>query len=427
MLSDNTTKRCSAARGLSGAVCAALLAITAATPAAAYEFDKPVEQALRFGQDENKYGQVKFDLRYRYENANQENVTVRTANANTVRLRLGYLTPEFHGLQAFVEYEGNLSLQDDYNSLRNGKNQFSVIADPQTQELNQAWLTYKGIPDTTIKGGRQRIKLDNDRFIGNVGWRQMEQTYDSALVTNQSIANLTIRAGYIGQVNDIFSRVNSMNSPILNMDYQFDKWGQLTGYAYWLDFDDNPALANNSNQTYGGYFAGSPKLTDTVTAHYRAEYAWQQNYGSSNLSYQDDYIHLMAGASAFGFTLKAGIEQLDGVNGKGFDTPLATKHAFQGWADVFLRTPADGVRDVYSSLATKVFGTKLMFVYHNFNDDTGKIAYGDEYDFLAVKKFGKHYHLLAKYALYDAAGDGSGSAPYNKNTQRLWLQAGVSY
>ena len=427
MFSIKTSNRNNAARQLPRAIFALALSMAAVTPATAYEFDKAVEQTLKFGQDENKYGQVKFDLRYRYENANQENVTPDTANANTLRLRLGYLTPEFHGLQAFVEYEGLVALQEDYNSLRNGKTQHSVIADPQTQELNQAWLTYKGIPDTTIKGGRQRIKLDNDRFIGNVGWRQMEQTYDSALVINQSIANLTIRAGYIGQVNDITSRIHSMNSPILNMDYQLDKWGQLTGYAYWLDFDHSTALANNSNQTYGGYLAGSPKLTDTVTVHYRAEYAWQQNYGSSNLSYQDDYLHLMAGASVFGFTLKAGMEKLDGANGKGFDTPLATKHAFQGWADVFLKTPANGVRDVYSSLSTKVLGTKLLFVYHNFKDDTGKIAYGNEYDFLAVKKFGKHYHLLAKYALYDASGNGSGSAPFNKNTQKLWLQAGVSY
>jgi hypothetical protein len=49
-----------------------------------------------------------------------------------------------------------------------------VIADPQTSELNQLWVSYTGIPDTEIKGGRQRIIFDDSRFIGNVGWRQME-------------------------------------------------------------------------------------------------------------------------------------------------------------------------------------------------------------------------------------------------------------
>lgn len=427
MLSNNTTtKRKNTCCKLS-TIFAVILSMSITTPASAYEFDKPVEKALKFGQDENKYGQIKFDLRYRYENANQENVTVQTANGNTLRLRLGYLTPEFHGLQGFVEYEGNLAMQEQYNSLRNNKKQFSVIADPQTSELNQAWLSYKGIPDTTIKGGRQRIKLDNDRFIGNVGWRQMEQTFDSVMLTNMSVANLTIKAGYIGQVKTITSLINSMNTPFLNMGYKFDNWGTLTGYAYWINYVDNPNLANNSNQTYGGSFVGSPKITDTVTAHYRAEYAWQQDYGQSNLSYKDSYFHVMGGATAFNVTLKGGIEQLDGSNGKGFDTPLATKHAFQGWADVFLKTPADGVRDVYASLSGKAFGTKLMFVYHNFNDDTGNIAYGNEYDFLVAKKFGKHYQLLAKYALYKADGNGMGSNAFNKNTQKIWLQGSVNF
>jgi alginate export protein len=423
MLSNHAKKRHSKLR----AVCIVILSLSITSTALAYEFDKPVEKALKLGQDENKYGQLKINLRYRYENANQENVTVQTANGNTLRLRLGYLTPEFRGLQGFVEYEGLLAMQEQYNSLRNGKRQFSVIADPQTSELNQAWITFKGIPDTIIKGGRQRIKLDNDRFIGNVGWRQMEQTFDSVMITNMSIANMTIKVGYIGQVKTILSLLTPMHTPFLHMGYNFGRWGTLKGYAYWIDYVDNPALFNNSNQTYGGSFVGSPKINDTVTAHYWAEYAWQQDYGHSSLSYKDSYFNLMGGVTVFNVTLKGGIEQLNGSNGKGFDTPLATKHAFQGWADVFLRTPADGVRDVSASLSGKAFGTKLLFVYHNFNDDTGKIAYGNEYDFLLTKKFGKHYQLLAKYALYKADGNGSGTNPYNKNTQKIWLQGSITF
>lgn len=121
-----------------------------------------------------------------------------------MRLRLGYLTPEFHGLQVYAEYEGNLSMQDNYNSLRNGKTNYEVVADPQEQELNQFWLSYKGIPDTLIKGGRQMITLDNQRFIGNKGWRQMQQTFDSVVIRNQSIKNLTLNLIYIGQVKRFF-------------------------------------------------------------------------------------------------------------------------------------------------------------------------------------------------------------------------------
>lgn len=93
---------------------AAILASLFIQPVAAYEFDKPIENALKLGQDDTKYGQIKLNLRYRYEMADVANNTRDTAHANTLRMRLGYLTPEFHGLQAFAEYEGNLSMQQDY-------------------------------------------------------------------------------------------------------------------------------------------------------------------------------------------------------------------------------------------------------------------------------------------------------------------------
>ena len=165
-----------------------------------------VEDALNFYHYGTK-GAVKVDLNYRYEYDNQDNINQNstlpprrnpdTANANTARLRLGLLSPTLYDFQGYVEYEGNLAMQEDYNSTRNGYTGFSTIADPDKSELNQFWLSYKGIPDTIIKGGRQRIKFDDDRYIGNVGWRQMETTFDSILLThpNQQLFGLVINAG----------------------------------------------------------------------------------------------------------------------------------------------------------------------------------------------------------------------------------------
>ena len=41
--------------------------------------------------------------------------------------------------------------------------------------------------DATLIFGRQRIKLDDDRFIGNVGWRQNEQTFDALTFKTMAI------------------------------------------------------------------------------------------------------------------------------------------------------------------------------------------------------------------------------------------------
>lgn len=338
-----------------------------------------------------------------------------------MRLRLGYLTPEFHGFQGFAEYETNQDFgANTYNSARNGKTGFETIVDPQEHELNRFWLSYKGFADTEIKVGRQRIKLDNDRFIGNVGWRQMEMTYDAVLVTNKSLPNTTVKVGYINQAQTIHSYVQAMQTPIVNIAYKIDGYGKLVGYSYLID---NNEAHNKSNQTYGVYFDGKKKLDDDISALYRLEYAYQKDYEQNPNDYEVDYYHLVGGASVYGITAKVGMEQLGGTgSGQAFQTPLATAHAFNGWADQFLATPKDGIRDVYALLSTKVKGVKLMGVYHEFSDDTGSMDYGKEWDFLAVKKFGKHYKLLAKYAYFDAD-----SASGKHDTQNFWLQAGVSF
>ncbi|NOQ35850.1 MAG: hypothetical protein GQ569_08135 [Methylococcaceae bacterium] len=407
------------------ALSAAVLSILVSQSVTADPVTESIENALKFGQKDAKYGQIKFDLRYRYENDDSKALNKKVGNASTVRLRIGYLTPKFHGLQAYAEYEGNQDFgANTYNSLRNGKGTFETIVDPQEHELNQLWLSYKGIPDTEVKVGRQRLILDNSRFIGNVGWRQMEQTFDSVLITNKSLLNTTIKAGYILKAQTILSTVDSMQTPFLNVGYNFEGIGTLTGYGYWMDINSPAGAPYNqgaSNQTYGVSFNGKRKITDDVKALYRAEYAYQKDYGDNPTQYEADYYHVMGGVSAFNVTAKIGFEQLDGKGAlQTFDTPLATGHAFNGWSDQFLGTPANGLRDVYASLGTKVMGVKLLGVYHDFSDDTGGMDYGKEWDLLAVKKFAKHYSVIAKYAYFD--GDNG-----RFDTQNFWLGAGVSF
>jgi len=387
--------------------------------------NETIEKAFKFGQEDAKYGQIKLNLRLRYENANTEETTARTAEAFTVRIRAGYLSPEFHGLQGYAEFEGNQDLGiNDYNASRNGtlRNKgFDVIQDPQDTELNQLWVSYTGVPDTVAKVGRQRLKIDNDRFIGNVGWRQLEQTFDAALVTNKSLPNTTIKAGYINRVKRIFSDSEEMTAPFLNMAYNFEGFGELTTYGYWLEYDQ-AILFGKSNQTYGVRFNGKKQITDDVNVLYTAEYAYQSDYADNPFSYDEDYYHIIGGVSAFGVTLKGGMEELggEGSTGQRFQTPLATGHRFNGWADVFLATPVHGLRDVYGSATAVVKGVKMIVVYHDFTDDIGNIEYGNEYDFLITRKFGKHYSLLAKYAYYNAD-------TFSTDRQKFWIQAGMEF
>jgi hypothetical protein len=174
-----------------------------------------IEDALNFYHYGHN-GAIKFDLNYRYENVNEGDRF--GANANTARLRLGYLSPVFHGLQGYAEYEGSLAMQEDYNNTLPGGNPlYSKVADSDRSELNQFWLAYTGIADNIFKAGRQRIKLDDDRFIGNVGWRQMEQTYDSVLLTHnsQTLFGLVAHVGYIANVQTFTGTTENIQAPSL--------------------------------------------------------------------------------------------------------------------------------------------------------------------------------------------------------------------
>ena len=64
-----------------------------------------------------------------------------------------------------------LAISEDYNSTVNGLTQFPVVADPENIELNRLQLQYRGLPKTVVTIGRQRINLDDQRFVGAVGWR----------------------------------------------------------------------------------------------------------------------------------------------------------------------------------------------------------------------------------------------------------------
>jgi len=370
------------------------------------------------------WGQIKFNLRYRWEHVEQDGKL--DTDGDPIRLRIGYLTPKLSYFQAYAEFEGNTAVfEDDYNDKTNGKTEYAVIADPDSKgELNQAWLTFSGIPDTPVKAGRQRIILDNARFVGNVGWRQMEQTYDAVRIINTSVDNLTLDGTYIWNVRNILSKDNNMSSMLFNVGYKFPNIGKLTAYAYLLDYDD---LAAKSSQTYGFRFGGAVTPMDNFKILYLAEYAMQSDYQDNPADFDADYYHINGGfkipdlGPVFkNLTAKIGYEYQGSDNGVSFKTPLGTNHAFNGWVDKFLATPADGLTDFYGMISGNLMGLTAKFIYHTFEAEEGSADYGDEFDIMLKYAFNKHYSVLAAYGTYDAD-------EYATDTDKFWLQLVVNF
>ena len=381
---------------------------------------------------ENDWGQFLFNLRYRFEHVEEDNELL-TANGDPVRLRLGYLTPQLAGFQAYAEFLGNTSVfLNDFNDNANGKTQYSVINDPTEGALNQGWLSFATIPDTVIKGGRQKIDWDNERFICPAAWRQMEQTFDSATLLNTSVADFSVNAAYLWNALTTSNQDVNMHSPLLNVKYTFGDIGSLAGYGYWLDYDDpddsGPFEYAYSGQTYGLRFNGSPAVSDNLKFLYTAEYAAQSDYGDNPKDFTADYYHVIGGLMALNkgslltkISGKIGYEVYGSDNGVSFQTPLGANHRYNGWADLFGKTkPADGLRDLYGALSGTIAGVKVDLIYHGFEADEGGSDYGSEFDTMLTKIFAKHYKVLASYSYYDAD-------EFKTDTQKFWLQFTVNF
>ena len=366
------------------------------------------------------------EARVRYENVDHGALD---AEGVTIRVRGGAEATLGH-FSLLAEGEAAFAPVNDYNAFpfslpgeEQSRPQHAVIADPENLELNRFQLQFrKG--KSTLTAGRQRINLDDQRWVGSVGWRQNEQTFDAVrgetmlgpvgLDLTYAISQRTIFGTDAGPRTDVegdfvFAGASSKIGPIQ---------GKL--FAYLLDFDEPFALANNS-QTYGGFLSGAIPLGAGTKLSLRASYGRQSDYGDNPFDYAADYWSFEGSTALAGFNVTAGWEKLGSDNGRGLQTPLATLHKFNGWADLFLTTPPTGLEDAYVSIARKFDGVKFLpglnanVVFHQFDSAVGNAEYGTEWDAsvgFKIRKVG----VLLKYADYDAKDFGI-------DTRKLWLQA----
>jgi len=354
------------------------------------------------------------DMNLRYESVDQNNA-LKDASALTLRTRLIYKTASYNGLSGVVEFEDSrvIAGQDDYNNtLGQNAGIYSVVADPETTELDQAFLQYQA-DKFTAKIGRQVITLDGHRFVGHVGWRQDRQTFDAATFIYKANEKLTASYSYIAKRNRIFADAKDLDAKdhLLNVSYK-TSIGKLTGYAYIFNVDNN---IDDSLDTYGFSLTGNKDKFS-----YAVELATQ-----SNEAFNADTQYILAeGGYNFGkVKAKLGYELLGSDEGVGFATPLATAHKFNGWADQFLGTPSVGLQDVYGTLATKILGGSFAVTYHDFSSDEGSIDLGSEVDVLYVKGFMKKYKAGIKLASYSAGDSGTGKV----DTDKIWLWVSAKF
>jgi hypothetical protein len=373
-------------------------------------------------------GKFSLDYRLRYESVEDDSFA-EDASALSLRMRHGFRTASLYRWSGYIETESVFALREDYNSTANRRTQFPIVADPDGSEINQAYLAYGFNTPTQVIVGRQRIAYDNQRFFGNVGFRQNEQTFDAASVVLARSA-FSFKAAYLNEVHRIFGNSNpnpllrqqDLDAVLLNVAYTAPATAQrglaggvLSGYGYFVKNQDLPL---SSSRTMGLRYQGGLPFGEGKRFTYTAEYAQQDDFrGGSDAI--DAYYSLME----FGlmlqdgrYTLRAAQETLSGDGRSAFQTPFASGHVFNGWADRFLVTPNSGLRDRYVDAGVKIGRGNLSAQWHIYDADQDSARLGKETGLQYAYPLTDHLFFTLKVANYTADS-------FSTDSQKVWLFA----
>lgn len=365
-----------------------------------------------------------FEARLRGESVDDQ-AFAKQADAMTLRLRLGYRTPVKSAWSGLVEIETTTHLFGErFNSTANGHATYPTIADPDNSELNQLYLAYAPTTASRLTIGRQRINHDNQRFFGASGWRQNEQTFDALEVQHRFGNGLLLRYDYLDRVQRVFGADNptpslarwQLDAHLLSLSHGWGP-GTLTGYAHFID---NQTLPLTSHRNLGLRYAAKRENPDGFGWLATVEYATQHRYADGSASIDANYHLLEGGLLWRANTFKAGMEQLGGNGAYAFQTPYATLHAFNGWADRFLTTPVNGLQDSYLGWTRKFAAITANVAWHDFRSTHDSIHYGQEWDASVGWAFAPKWNATAKIADFRKKDIGA-------DVKKLWLSVEYVY
>lgn len=375
------------------------------------------------------------EARLRHEHVEDDALPL-DADAVTLRVRAGAQVTAGR-VAALVEGQGTLAIVGDYFDGLDGAATRPLVADPQNVAIYRAQLQYRARA-VTVTGGRQRIALDDERFVGNIPFRQNAQTFDAARVELTPVSGVRADVGYVWSVRTLWGsdgaadgggarqRAVSGDTVLANVSWA-SPLGTLTGFGYWIDQDEAAVQGYRlSSRTVGARLAGTRRV-GRATIGYLASYARQTDLHRNPNDYVADYGIVDASIDLGGPRLGAGYEMLGAAGGAAagqplasFQTPLAANFRFNGWAEKFTVKPTDGLRDLYASAGWNwpqvgvLKGVAVQAIWHRFDSDRLDRRYGEELDLLAQAKLGRTAAAL-RYARYRAA-------TYAGDTDKFWLQ-----
>jgi hypothetical protein len=428
---------------LAGLVAAAVTAVPA------YAEEAPAAPAEYTFLDSVKAGKPLTNFRLRYENVDQDG-KAEEADAFTLRSLIGWQTAPWHNFSIAAQVINVGVFNDDYDNfdkavIEPGKSAYPRVVDPDDTDINQLFVEWTGIRNTKLRLGRQSVKLDNVRFIGNIEFRQVMQVFDGVALENKNLLpNTSIYLAHFDRVKQITTKYQDANVEIANVKYSISPSEALVGYGYLIDWNGSPRTNNvgqpnpdtTSSKTFGARLDGTRVINPDWKVLYTAEYAKQDDYKDGNDNIDSHYLRLGGGAQYGTWYARIDHEILSSNDGlSAFQTPLGTNHLFQGWVDQFLVTPNQGIKDTFFSFGGKVFGVALSSEYHIFKSDEDFRTIGNSATNFTGDKYGTEIDVAAAYTYQkwmgkveygrfredDELGATLTAGTRKRDTEKLWL------
>lgn len=488
---------------------ATLLALAQLNTAYAEDTASPeVEKEYTF-MDSVMEGKPMTNFRMRYESVDQDgfqpgnllgltgpannptrNEELKEAHGVTLRSLIGWQTSPYKNFSFAAQLIDVSKFEDNFNdstnnTLINGVSnqprniEYAKIVDPSYTGINQLYVDWTGIKNTKFRLGRQQLNLDNVRFIGDIGFRQVMQVFDGASVLNKSLPDTEVFLAHFERVRQITTKNREDGGlEVANVRYRISPTEFLVGYAYLDGFEDlglgrawfgnggatAPATAagkngtinanaDQGNKVFGLRLDGTHPFNPNFRAHYTAEYAKQTDYNGGDSRIDAHYYKLGGGLGFDNFNMRIDQELLSSNNSKyAFQTPFGTNHLFQGWVDKFLATPVEGIEDTFVTATYRYDDFTFFADYHLIKSDddfhtvgsgiaTNGSKYGKEWNVAATWNIDKNWMTKVEYGKFTeddhysllpvtaAAASGSLTNVANANrgrvrdTDKLWLTA----
>ena len=338
-------------------------------------------------------GEFVFNGKLRFWHANDD--VASASQAYTFGTNFGYLTKSYKGFQIYIEGESVVALTpDQYFDGINGRTDLTNVTDPETLELNQIHIAYKGSFNSTelaFKVGRQAAIVEDERFIGRVSARQDDQTFDALYGRIQNDQKgLAFEYAYMYQINRLLAEEIDWRSDshVFMLRYYKNQKIRFGLFTHFLDFqEDAPAV---SNQTFGITVDRGSLPKDKIALNYKTAFAYQSDFGDNPTDYTAFLVNVEAGVSLPSLGIfNIGYELASSDNGvASYQFPLSTGQRLHRISDVFIDPPADGLHNPYLTAETnKLFwGIGGWLGYHAyFSEEEGDFL-GQEIDVVLYRQ-----------------------------------------